>query len=194
MPVDRTASIDSGVRPLAVAAAAAAHPTLNRRPPAACPPPASPPQLMGLQDVQLAQQPAVEEAYTALMEAPLEEGYRCGAAALWCLGPADRTSAGLGQGAGEPRPLPPTRPIPPHPYQPPLRSELARLGKEKLLFAAREGLREVRGRTSVLEKTLQIEPLLLPGAMALLHQVCVRCTAWEQGRRGRALRARRLAG
>ncbi|KAL4427454.1 hypothetical protein ABPG77_000743 [Micractinium sp. CCAP 211/92] len=50
-------------------------------------------------------------------------------------------------------------------------SELARLGKEKLLFAARDRLRGVRGRVGMLSPTVQIEPLLLPGAMALLHQV-----------------------
>ncbi|KAL4447419.1 hypothetical protein ABPG75_004638 [Micractinium tetrahymenae] len=50
-------------------------------------------------------------------------------------------------------------------------SELARLGKEKLLFAARDRLRSVRGRVGLLSPTVQIESLLLPGAMALLHQV-----------------------
>ncbi|PSC67149.1 ACCUMULATION AND REPLICATION OF CHLOROPLASTS chloroplastic [Micractinium conductrix] len=50
-------------------------------------------------------------------------------------------------------------------------SELARLGKEKLLFAARERLRAVRGRTALLSASVAVEPLLLAGAMALLHQV-----------------------
>lgn len=50
-------------------------------------------------------------------------------------------------------------------------SELARLGKEKLLFAARDRVRGVRGRVALLSPTVQVEPLLLPGAMALLHQV-----------------------
>ena len=45
------------------------------------------------------------------------------------------------------------------------------MGKEKLLFAARDGLRGVRGRTALLSATVPVEPLLLPGAMALLHQV-----------------------
>lgn len=58
-----------------------------------------------------------------------------------------------------------------HPLPPRCRSELARVGKEKLLFAARDGLRGVRGRTALLSATVQVEPLLLPGAMALLHQV-----------------------
>ena len=57
------------------------------------------------------------------------------------------------------------------PLPPRCRSELARVGKEKLLFAARDGLRGVRGRTALLSATVQVEPLLLPGAMALLHQV-----------------------
>lgn len=52
-------------------------------------------------------------------------------------------------------------------------SELARLGKEKLLFAARDRLHGVRGRTALLSPTVLVEPLLLPGAMALLHQVGV---------------------
>lgn len=63
---------------------------------------------------------------------------------------------------------PPARPSlqPPH-----VCSELARLGKEKLLFAARDSLHGVRGRTTLLRPSVQVEPLLLPGAMALLHQV-----------------------
>lgn len=62
-------------------------------------------------------------------------------------------------------------PLPPCCSLPPPRSELARLGKEKLLFAARDRLHGVRGRTALLTPSVQIEPLLLPGAMALLHQV-----------------------
>jgi hypothetical protein len=53
----------------------------------------------------------------------------------------------------------------------PTRSELAHLGKEKLLFAARDRLHSVRGRTTLLSPSVQVEPLLLPGAMALLHQL-----------------------
>lgn len=34
-------------------------------------------QLLGLQGVQLPTQPVVEKAYAALMNTPLEEGYRC---------------------------------------------------------------------------------------------------------------------
>lgn len=48
-------------------------------------------------------------------------------------------------------------------------------GKEKLLFAAREGLRGVRGRVSLVPSEISIEPVLLAGAMALLEQV--RCGA-----------------
>lgn len=50
-------------------------------------------------------------------------------------------------------------------------SAIAKLGKEKLLFAAREGLRNVKGRVSLLHPDVTIEPVLLPGAMALLNQV-----------------------
>ena len=50
-------------------------------------------------------------------------------------------------------------------------SAIAKLGKEKLLFAAREGLRRVRGRVSLVHPDVTIEPVLLPGAMALLNQV-----------------------
>lgn len=49
-------------------------------------------------------------------------------------------------------------------------SSVARLGKEKLLFAAREGLRAARGRVSNVHADTAIEPVLLPGAMALLEQ------------------------
>lgn len=49
-------------------------------------------------------------------------------------------------------------------------SSVARLGKEKLLFAAREGLRIARGRVSLIHPDIAIEPVLLPGAMALLEQ------------------------
>ena len=48
---------------------------------------------------------------------------------------------------------------------------MAKLGKEKLLFAAREGLRSVRGRVSLAPPETSIEPVLLAGAMALLEQV-----------------------
>lgn len=50
-------------------------------------------------------------------------------------------------------------------------SNVAKLGKEKLLFAAREGLRGVRGRVSLVPSEISIEPVLLAGAMALLEQV-----------------------
>jgi len=50
-------------------------------------------------------------------------------------------------------------------------SAIAKLGKEKLLFAAREGLRRVRGRVSLVHPDVTIEPVLLPGAMALMNQV-----------------------
>lgn len=50
-------------------------------------------------------------------------------------------------------------------------SELARLGKERLLEGARSRLSEVQGRTALLSPNVQVEPLLLPGAMALLQQV-----------------------
>lgn len=49
-------------------------------------------------------------------------------------------------------------------------SSVARLGREKLLFAAREGLRAARGRISNVHPDTAIEPVLLPGAMALLEQ------------------------
>ena len=49
-------------------------------------------------------------------------------------------------------------------------SSVARLGREKLLFAAREGLRTARGRISNVHPDTAIEPVLLPGAMALLEQ------------------------
>lgn len=45
-------------------------------PPARLERPAALPQLMGLQDVQLPLQPAVEKAYEELMNTALEEGYR----------------------------------------------------------------------------------------------------------------------
>ena len=44
------------------------------------------------------------------------------------------------------------------------------MGKEKLLYAAREGLRTARGRVSLIHPDIAIEPVLLPGAMALLEQ------------------------
>uniref|UniRef100_A0A1D2AC58 Plastid division protein CDP1-like 1st alpha solenoid domain-containing protein n=1 Tax=Auxenochlorella protothecoides TaxID=3075 RepID=A0A1D2AC58_AUXPR len=50
-------------------------------------------------------------------------------------------------------------------------SPLARLGRDKLLYAAREGLRSARGRVRTLAPDIAIEPLLLPGALALLQQV-----------------------
>ncbi|GAB4822278.1 hypothetical protein N2152v2_009324 [Parachlorella kessleri] len=50
-------------------------------------------------------------------------------------------------------------------------SNVAKLGKEKLLFAAREGLRSVRGRVTLGPPETSIEPVLLAGAMALLEQV-----------------------
>ncbi|KFM25195.1 hypothetical protein F751_6150 [Auxenochlorella protothecoides] len=50
-------------------------------------------------------------------------------------------------------------------------SPLARLGRDKLLYAAREGLRSARGRVRTLAPDIAIEPLLLPGALALLQQL-----------------------
>ncbi|KAG7666648.1 putative Protein ACCUMULATION AND REPLICATION OF CHLOROPLASTS 6, chloroplastic [Nannochloris sp. 'desiccata'] len=49
-------------------------------------------------------------------------------------------------------------------------SSVARLGKEKMLFAAREGLRTAKGRVSLIHPDIAVEPVLLPGAMALLEQ------------------------
>jgi hypothetical protein len=70
------------------------------------------------------------------------------------------------------------------------RSELARLGKEKILFAARERLLGVRGRTALLSPTVQVEPLLLPGAMALLHQLRRYDLVLQLSEEGAALGAR----
>lgn len=50
-------------------------------------------------------------------------------------------------------------------------SAIAKLGKEKLLFAAREALRSVKGRVSLVHPDVTIEPVLLPGTMALLNQL-----------------------
>lgn len=50
-------------------------------------------------------------------------------------------------------------------------SAIAKLGKEKILFAAREALRSVRGRVSLVHPDVTIEPVLLPGSMALLNQL-----------------------
>ena len=50
-------------------------------------------------------------------------------------------------------------------------SAIAKLGKEKLLFAAREALRSVRGRVSLVHPDVTVEPVLLPGTMALLNQL-----------------------
>lgn len=50
-------------------------------------------------------------------------------------------------------------------------SPIAKLGKEKLLFAAREALRSVRGRVSLIHPDVTVEPVLLPGTMALLNQL-----------------------
>lgn len=50
-------------------------------------------------------------------------------------------------------------------------STIAKLGKEKLLFAARDALRSVRGRVSLVHPDVTIEPVLLPGTMALLNQL-----------------------
>lgn len=49
-------------------------------------------------------------------------------------------------------------------------SSVARLGKEKILYAAREGLRAVRGRVSLIHPDTRLEPALLPGVLALLEQ------------------------
>jgi len=49
-------------------------------------------------------------------------------------------------------------------------SSVARLGKEKMLFAAQEGLRTAKGRVSLIHPDIAVEPVLLPGAMALLEQ------------------------
>jgi hypothetical protein len=50
-------------------------------------------------------------------------------------------------------------------------SPIAKLGKEKLLYAAREALRSVRGRVSLVHPDVTVEPVLLPGTMALLNQL-----------------------
>ena len=50
-------------------------------------------------------------------------------------------------------------------------SAIAKLGKEKLLFAAREALRSVKGRVSLVHPDVTVEPVLLPGTMALLNQL-----------------------
>lgn len=50
-------------------------------------------------------------------------------------------------------------------------SAIAKLGKEKLLYAAREALRSVRGRVSLVHPDVTVEPVLLPGTMALLNQL-----------------------
>ena len=50
-------------------------------------------------------------------------------------------------------------------------SAIAKLGKEKLLYAAREALRSVRGRVSLIHPDVTVEPVLLPGTMALLNQL-----------------------
>jgi hypothetical protein len=120
-------------------------------------------QLLGLQGVQLPTQPVIEEAYADLMNTPLEEGYRC---ALDSMATTFRNRhccsdcslfAGLMYFIHTPLLL--------------RRSELARLGKERLLEGARSRLSEVQGRTALLSPNVQVEPLLLPGAMALLQQV-----------------------
>jgi hypothetical protein len=49
-------------------------------------------------------------------------------------------------------------------------STVARMGREKLLYAAREGLRSARGRLGAIHPNVSIEAVLLPGAMALLQQ------------------------
>ncbi len=117
-------------------------------PPARLERPAALPQLMGLQDVQLPLQPAVEKAYEELMNTALEDGYRWVLRALSC----------------RRHPVPPTAfsatPAVMHPHVPAPSSarpgsELARLGKEKILFAARERLLGVRGRTALLSPSVQ---------------------------------------
>ena len=45
------------------------------------------------------------------------------------------------------------------------------MGREKLLLTARERVGGGTGRSSLLQPSVRVEPLLLPGAMALLHQV-----------------------
>lgn len=49
-------------------------------------------------------------------------------------------------------------------------SSVARHGKEKLLGAAREGMRSARGRTALIHPDISIDFALLPGALALLEQ------------------------
>jgi hypothetical protein len=49
-------------------------------------------------------------------------------------------------------------------------SPLARLGRAKLLAAAREGLRAAAGRAALLRPGVDVEPALLAGALALLEQ------------------------
>lgn len=50
-------------------------------------------------------------------------------------------------------------------------SAVARLGREKVLYAAREGVRSVKGRAPLLLPEFNIEAMLLPGTLALLEQV-----------------------
>lgn len=140
-------------------------------PPATVPRPCA--QLLGLCDVKLPLHQAVEGAYEELMNAkPLEEGYRWGR----CTSVPTALPFGAAPTDSAPNRRASPNPCPPHrrilPLHPPARrSELARLGKEKILKAARDRLLR-SGRTSLLSPTVQVEPLLLPGAMALLHQVC----------------------
>lgn len=95
---------------------------------------------------------------------------RCGARLLGPAGVRACPVPALALAAGHQRNQPPALCL--------TRSELARLGKEKLLFAAREALHAERGRTGVLKPSIHIEALLLPGAMALLHQVGLGRSCW----------------
>lgn len=58
-----------------------------------------------------------------------------------------------------------------HAPKPTTHTHTTRPRRDKLLYAAREGLRGVRGRVSLVPAETSIEPVLLAGAMALLEQV-----------------------
>ena len=168
-------------------------PPLPATPPCPLPPlPAYPClQLLGLQEVQLPLEAVIKRAYDELMDAPLEEGYR------WAMEEMDETGVGDGGACSGSVPSKHAFPLLPSCTQIPciaaaccpwVCSQLARLGKEKLLYASLESLRGVRGRTSLLRPAVQVEPLLLPGAMALLHQVS--CRAGDGGGGGWRVRGR----
>lgn len=135
-------------------------------------------QLLGLEDVQLPLGPAIEAAYEELLNLPLEEGYR---SASWDPQPActivcmqqpaaaarsERRSPQLAAGQHlhvhvhrfrvRPRCIGPFSEADERVGPAAACSELARLGKEKLLFAARDRLRSVRGRVGMLSPTVQV--------------------------------------